>query len=175
VGASQDDLYGTNTNFGSAYVFGQNGAPTDISLDNSTIFDREPAGRLVGLFSTTDPNDPGDSHRYQLISGPGDTDNSLFDIPAGTNELQTGAVFDYETQSIYSIRVETTDQGSLTWWISATWVVIGTPDTFTWSMRSRACRTVASGGSVAGLMMMPLALRLTLSTSFVWASIDMFL
>ncbi len=54
-------------------------------------------------------------------------------------------------------------------------VVIGTPETLCWSITSRARPTLASGGSVTGSMMMPLALRLTLSTSSVWRSIDMFL
>ena len=53
--------------------------------------------------------------------------------------------------------------------------VIGTPETLCWAITSRARPTVASGGSVTGSRMMPLALRLTLSTSSVCRSIDMFL
>ena len=41
--------------------------------------------------------------------------------------------------------------------------VIGRPETWNWLITSRACASVASGGSVAGLRMMPLALRLTLT------------
>ena len=42
-------------------------------------------------------------------------------------------------------------------------------------MICRAWPTVSSGGSVIGSMMMPFSLRLTLSTSRVCSSIDMFL
>ncbi len=53
--------------------------------------------------------------------------------------------------------------------------VIGTPEMWCPSMISRAWPTVASGGRVIGSTMMPFSDRLTLSTSRVWSSIDMFL
>jgi len=53
--------------------------------------------------------------------------------------------------------------------------VMGTPDTLCLRMTCCACATLAFGGSVTGSLMMPLALRLTLSTSSVCSSIDMFL
>ena len=53
--------------------------------------------------------------------------------------------------------------------------VIGTPEMLYWSITSRARPTVADGGSVTGSMMIPLALRLTLSTSSACRSIDRFL
>ena len=54
-------------------------------------------------------------------------------------------------------------------------VVIGRPETLYWSMISRARPTLASGRRVSGLKMIPLALRLTFSTSSAWRSMDMFL
>ena len=53
--------------------------------------------------------------------------------------------------------------------------VIGTPEMLCPRMISRAAPTVASGGSVIGSTMIPFSDRLTLSTSRVWSSIDMFL
>ena len=53
--------------------------------------------------------------------------------------------------------------------------VIGTPLMLCSSMIWRAVPTVSSGGSVIGSTMMPFSLRLTLSTSRVCCSIDMFL
>ncbi len=53
--------------------------------------------------------------------------------------------------------------------------VIGTPEMLCPLMISRACPTVAVGGSVIGSTMIPFSDRLTLSTSRVCSSIDMFL
>jgi len=87
-----------------------NSAPTDISLDNSSILENRPVGTAVGNFSTTDP-DTGDTFTYTLVSGSGGADNASFTISGNT--LQTTASFDFESKSSYSIRVRTTDQGSL--------------------------------------------------------------
>jgi len=84
-----------------------NQAPTAISLDNSSVDENQPPGTAVGTFSTTDP-DAGDSHLYSLVPGIGDTDNASFAIAGAT--LQTNAVFDFESKSSYSLRVQTDDQ-----------------------------------------------------------------
>ena len=65
---------------------------------------------MVGTLSTTDP-DIGDTHTYSFVSGDGDTDNASFEIDGST--LKANVVFDYETQASYSIRVRSTDAGSL--------------------------------------------------------------
>jgi len=88
-----------------------NEAPTDITLSASTIPENEPAGTVVGAFTTTDP-DAGDSHIYELVAGEGDGDNASFDIDDDT--LITTASFDFEAKAGYSIRVRTTDAGGLT-------------------------------------------------------------
>ena len=71
--------------------------------------ENQPVGTSVGSFSSTDP-DAGDTFTYSLI-GAGSTDNGSFTISGNT--LQTAASFDYETKNNYSIRVRTTDSGSL--------------------------------------------------------------
>jgi len=83
-----------------------NNAPTGLALSAATVAENESAGTVVGTFSTTD-DDTGDTHTYTLISGTGDTDNASFTIDG--DSLKTAAVFDYETQSSYSIRVKTDD------------------------------------------------------------------
>ena len=70
--------------------------------------ENQAAGTAVGTFSTTDP-DAGDTHTYTLVAGTGDTDNASFQISGG--QLQTAAMFDFETKSSYTIRVRTTDSG----------------------------------------------------------------
>ncbi|KPK81241.1 MAG: hypothetical protein AMS27_15640, partial [Bacteroides sp. SM23_62_1] len=82
----------------------ENQAPTNISLNITNIDENKVAGSLVGRFNTTDP-DAGDAHTYALVAGTGSGDNSSFTITG--DSLITAVTFDYETKSIYSIRVKT--------------------------------------------------------------------
>ena len=91
-------------------IHGVNDAPTGLSLDNSSVAENQPSGTAVGGFSTTDP-DTGDTFTYSLVNGQGDDDNASFAM-AG-NQLQTAASFDYETRNSYSVRIRTTDSGTL--------------------------------------------------------------
>lgn len=84
-----------------------NQSPTDILLSNNTIEEHQPINTVVGTFSTIDPNG-GDTFTYNLVSGPGDSGNSAFNI-AG-NQLRSSVIFDYAQQNSYSIRVRSTDQ-----------------------------------------------------------------
>ncbi len=85
-------------------------APTDISLSNNSVAENQPTGTAVGTLSTTDP-DTGNTFTYSLVSGTGSTDNGSFTISGNT--LQTAATFNYESRNSYSIRIRSTDQGSL--------------------------------------------------------------
>nr|MBI1229543.1 T9SS type B sorting domain-containing protein [Cytophagales bacterium] len=87
-----------------------NDAPSDILLDNNSVAENEPVGTLVGSFSATDV-DNGDTFTFTFAAGAGDVDNSAFSI--SDNELQTGAVFKFNTKNTYSIRVRVTDSGGL--------------------------------------------------------------
>ena len=89
-----------------------NRAPTDLSLNNSSVAEHQVIGTMVGAFTATDP-DTGNTFTYVLVAGAGDSDNGSFTIDADGN-LRTGAEFNFEsTKTSYSIRVRTTDQGSL--------------------------------------------------------------
>ncbi|TRU84586.1 MAG: hypothetical protein EWV54_17670, partial [Microcystis novacekii Mn_MB_F_20050700_S1D] len=81
-------------------------APTDVSLNTSSVAENLPVGTEVGTFSTVDP-DSSEPFTYGLIGGTGSTDNSLFQISG--NRLLTNAIFDYESKNSYSIRVQTSD------------------------------------------------------------------
>jgi hypothetical protein len=87
-----------------------NEAPTNIALSNSSVMEGQPMATSVGDFSTIDP-DAGDSFSYTLVAGAGSDDNGSFTISGNT--LKTDAVFDLATKSSYSIRVRTSDSGSL--------------------------------------------------------------
>ena len=87
-----------------------NEQPTELALSNNAIAENQPTGSAIGVFTTFDP-DASDTHTYTLVYGTGSTDNALFTISGDT--LKTGASFNYESKSLYSIRVRTTDQGGL--------------------------------------------------------------
>ncbi len=86
-------------------------SPTDIVLSNSSIDSNSPLGAVVGTFSTTDP-DVSDSFTYMLVSGVGDDDNDAFTIVG--DSLRINSSLDFETQSSYSLRVQTTDSANNT-------------------------------------------------------------
>ena len=81
-------------------------APTDITLNKTSIDENKAAGALVGQFTSVDSN-PYEGFFYTLVSGAGDTNNALFEI--SQNALLTRASFDYEANAVYSIRVQSED------------------------------------------------------------------
>ncbi|MEJ2706184.1 MAG: cadherin domain-containing protein [Anaerolineales bacterium] len=86
-----------------------NDPPTDISLSSSTVNENLPSGTVVGSFTTSD-QDSGQTFTYSLVPGIGSSGNSSFNIVG--NSLNTAAIFDYEAQNSYSIRVRSTDSGT---------------------------------------------------------------
>jgi len=90
-------------------VTDSNEAPSAIALSSSTVAENADLGTTVGTLSATD-QDLGQTHAFALVSGLGDADNDSFVIEG--NVLKTGEIFDFETKSSYSIRVEVTDDGS---------------------------------------------------------------
>ncbi|MBC6480547.1 MAG: cadherin repeat domain-containing protein [Hormoscilla sp. GM7CHS1pb] len=89
-----------------------NKRPTDIDLSNNSIDENVAPNTVVGTFSTTDP-DTGDTFTYQLVAGTGDTDNSAFTIDG--DQLRINSSPDFETQSSYSILVQSTDTEGLSY------------------------------------------------------------
>lgn len=82
--------------------------PTEILLNHASVQENQPASTWVGTFSTTDP-DAGDTFTYSLVTGEGDSGNGSFSISGSS--LVTSAVFNFEAQTSYSIRVRSTDLG----------------------------------------------------------------
>ena len=110
---------------GAVYVFDADtaGYPTDIGLFRSAIPENEPAGTVVGTFSSSDP-ESGDTFTYALASGLGDDDNASFTITG--DQLRTSVVFDHETSC--SVRVRTTDAGGR-WYEEAFTIAVLAPPT----------------------------------------------
>ncbi|MEQ8471573.1 MAG: cadherin domain-containing protein [Marinoscillum sp.] len=84
----------------------ESGPPTSTVLSSLSIDENNDLYDVIGTFSTTDP-DAGDTFAYALIAGGGDSGNNSFRIVG--NELQANTIFDYESNTSYSILVQTTD------------------------------------------------------------------
>jgi hypothetical protein len=87
-----------------------NEAPTLLALSNSSVANGAGSGTLVGNLSTTDP-DEGSTFTYAIVSGAGDTDNSLFRII--DNKMTIAFAASSATKSSYTVRVRSTDLGNL--------------------------------------------------------------
>jgi len=88
-------------------------APTDLSLSPATVLENQAVGTTVGTLTATDPDTAlGDTASFALVTGVGDTDNASFSIVGDV--LQTSATFDFEVKNSYSVRVQVTDIGGLT-------------------------------------------------------------
>ena len=93
-----------------AQGFGAARAPNSLTLTGSSVAENQPTATTVGTLTATD-DDPGSIFSFTLV--PGASDNSSFQIPVGTNTLQTNAAFDFETRNSFTVQVRVTDQGGL--------------------------------------------------------------
>ena len=82
-------------------------APTGIILSAATeIIENNAPSAFIGYFSVAGAEEFA-PHAYSLESGAGSEDNAAFSISGGELYINTGA--DYETQSVYYIRVRATN------------------------------------------------------------------
>ncbi|MEO9851150.1 MAG: FG-GAP-like repeat-containing protein [Reichenbachiella sp.] len=81
--------------------------PNGLTLDGGSVAENQVVSTFVGTLITEDDDDPTGPFTYQLAGGTGDADNASFAID-GIN-LVTNEVFDFESKSSYSVRVQTTD------------------------------------------------------------------
>ena len=94
-----------------------NTAPTDLTLSGDSIAENQIPGSVIGSFVTSDA-DPGDTHSLTLLNA----DGGPFSI-SGTVLAASGPL-NYETKSLYTIQVRTTDRGGQsldkTFWVTVT-------------------------------------------------------
>ncbi|MFT7034260.1 MAG: hypothetical protein ACJA2S_002773, partial [Cyclobacteriaceae bacterium] len=83
-----------------------NDSPKDILIGSVEVSEEHPIGTIVGELSSID-EDIDDTFTYTLVSGNGDSGNSDFTIDGKL--LKSQSVFDAETQTAYSVRIESTD------------------------------------------------------------------
>jgi gliding motility-associated-like protein len=87
-----------------------NEAPSDIILSSTSINETVPPNSVVGTFSALDPD--GDiAFTFTFSPGTGSEDNGAFSISG--NSLIINSKPDVKTKSSYSIRVQVSDQGAL--------------------------------------------------------------
>jgi hypothetical protein len=79
-------------------------APIDLTLIGSSINENSPSGSLVGLLTAVDPDLAGPV-TFTLVSGA--LDNSRFAISG--NQLLSNGQFDFETRSLFNIKVRAAD------------------------------------------------------------------
>ena len=87
-------------------VLEENVVPTAIELTSTSIAEGNAIGELVCELSSEDANVKS-TFTYSIVAGDGDTDNASFSISG--NQLKAAEVFDFETKSSYSVRVQTDD------------------------------------------------------------------
>jgi gliding motility-associated-like protein len=87
-------------------VIDANDSPTDIAVSNAIVGEDVALNTTVGVLTTIDP-DTGNTHSYSIVAGIGGTDNDDFKIVG--NAVKTDTVFNFNTKSVYSIRVKSTD------------------------------------------------------------------
>ncbi len=83
-----------------------NSAPTDISLSSTSVDERLPVGTTVGTLTTTDI-DVLQSQTYSMTCATPGGNEASFTILG--DQLNTAAVFDYETKNTYAICIRTDD------------------------------------------------------------------
>lgn len=117
----------------------------DFTLTHSHIAEHLPIGRIISYFT---PLRRGNT--FQLVAGQGDDDNHLFSITANT--LKTNAVFDYETQRLFHIRVQSSveQQGHLEKRFVITLKKSGAPEPPAWIELELA---IILGGKGKGIVM----------------------
>ncbi len=88
-----------------------NRAPSDIALSDSVFHDDLGAGGFVGRLTSIDSED-NKGFAYALAEGDGAIHNDLFQI--NDDQLQIRNSFKCAEDSIYKVRISTTDDGGLT-------------------------------------------------------------
>ena len=82
-----------------------NDAPEAIVLEKNTILENIPAGTIVGVLTTIDP-DEGDRFSYELAR-----DGSRDNFKINGSNLVTKQSFDFEETATYTITIQATDSG----------------------------------------------------------------
>ncbi|MCX6854660.1 MAG: tandem-95 repeat protein, partial [Verrucomicrobia bacterium] len=83
-----------------------NEAPTNITLTPATLAENNAPGATVGTLTAADV-DAGSTHTFSFVAGTGSDDNAAFTLSGSSLKLTPSANF--ETKSLYSLRVQAND------------------------------------------------------------------
>lgn len=86
-------------------VPGSNSQPLGILLSSPSVPENSPRNTVVGRLTTVD-DDEDQFFIYSLIDGAG-----VFSVDSGAGVLVVAGELDYERQSVYTIRLVSTDSG----------------------------------------------------------------
>ncbi|MDZ4667751.1 MAG: cadherin domain-containing protein [bacterium] len=101
-----DNAAGQFSKVFSIMVSDSNDVPTGLFLSASAVQENQSVGTAIATLSTADA-DAGQTFTYSLVGGLGSTHNSSFYIQGG--QIKANAVFDFEQQNIYKVRIQTND------------------------------------------------------------------
>ena len=87
-----------------------NEAPVALAVSTTALITGQPAGSLVAMLTTSDP-DAGDTFTYALAAGVGDDDNAAFTIVG--NQLRTTRPLVRESGDVRRVRVRSGDSRGL--------------------------------------------------------------
>jgi hypothetical protein len=97
-------------------VSDENEAPTGVNLSAWSLAENNAAGAVVATLTATDPDGPGSGYAspftYTLVAGSGDADNAAFIIVG--DQLKIKAAANFESKASYSVRIQVSDAGGLT-------------------------------------------------------------
>ncbi|MFN6104329.1 MAG: cadherin domain-containing protein, partial [Planctomycetaceae bacterium] len=111
IGDTNGNINGSSTATQAMTVNG-NAAPTDITLTPATVAENLAAGTVVGTLAAVDTSTVGETATFTLVANANaslSADNSKFQIPVGSNQLQLAQALNFEAQSSYNITVRVTD------------------------------------------------------------------
>ena len=89
-----------------------NTAPTEITLSSASFPENNPPNLVVGTLTTTDDNATGAT--YTFATGTGDADNGAFNISGDSLRATNPLDFEAKPSSTYSVLIQVTDAGGLT-------------------------------------------------------------
>ncbi len=99
-----------------------NDAPTKINYTSKNVNENQAIGVAVGTLSTVD-QDAGDSHIYSIVGGTGQAFFLIENTLVKTNQM-----LDFETDSLYTLAIQTRDANGLTYTQTDTIKVVDTND-----------------------------------------------
>ncbi|XP_065192577.1 cadherin-23-like [Sycon ciliatum] len=89
-------------------VINENDPPTEVVLNSTGILENSPLGTVIGTLSTVD-SDIGQTYTYSVQEIVNISDDSMFGIRG--NQLILLTSVDYETEDVWQVLIQTTDNG----------------------------------------------------------------